>query len=114
LIISRSGNFATLYISGSCKIASGNIDNKLYETLLEQLKLKVTVFENEIQVQTAYGKLKIPRITKKKQRWFPMWKVRICRKNDGLDFVFFTVFVTYYTGEKKEIACFPRLKINSK
>ncbi len=100
------------------KLQRGKIANSVYQTLLDESCLKITVYREYISISTLYGTFPLPRLWRNNRCSLPEWQLSNSRKYSaaasGHDSVFGKIRITYFTGSEKLLADFGRIIISTK
>ena len=100
------------------KIRHDKLDNHIYQTLLEESAIKITVWKDFILINTLYGNLQLPRLWHNGKCSMPEWQIVNYHRNNtaanGKPSFFGKLVITYETGHKSVIADFGKLVIKSK
>ena len=92
------------------KLLAGDISNSDYEVMLKNTILKITLFENKLEIETIYGCFTLDRYIYKNRRNFPIPELMVSGKGEEMK-----AEIIYHTGKKKGlIADFGKLKIYSR
>ena len=99
-------------------LASKNLSNGLYESLLVEADITATIFRDRVEFHTKYGDVTVPRMWISNRPWMPSWEIELRNKGTEEDSDIYInektkITVTYKTGTKAVLAKFGQLKIKS-
>ena len=98
-------------------LATKTLSHSMYESLLNEAEITLTVFRHHVDFHTKYGDVRIPRIQIKNRFWMPEWEIELTNSSDEKAMVIdedTQIKVTYQTGKEEVLADFGQLKILGK
>ena len=98
-------------------LATKTLSHNMYESLLNEAEITLTVFRHHVDFHTKYGDVRIPRIQIKNRFWMPEWEIELTNSNHDKAMVIdenTQIKVTYQTGKEEVLADFGQLKILGK